>query len=113
MLLGQIVAQLSATWADALVIYGPLGVGWIAGAYLIDKLMKLHAIREDKMEQRELTRDKLIREVMHEQAEAQKELAHRVYSVSKGLVYIAATLGHDSLKNLAEKELAKMEAKER
>ena len=72
------LGQVSIGWADGLIIYGPLGVGWIGMAYFINALMKLHKTREDAMEVREGKRDNLIRETMHEQAEAYQKVAHKL-----------------------------------
>lgn len=104
------LGQITISWADGVIIYGPLGVGWIGMAYFINTLMRLHKAREEAMEVREGKRDSLIRETMHEQAQAYEKVAHRLGNVYRGMVYMAATYGEESLKKMAEGELARMES---
>lgn len=105
-----ILAEVVLTWEAGLVIYGPLGIGWIGMAYYINKLTALHKEREDRLMSASDERDSKFQEIMHEQAEAYKSMAHKISGVSKGMVFIAATYGDAALKALAQAELAKMEA---
>ena len=106
------VAQITLNWTDGLIIYGPLGIGWVGMAYFINKLMQLHADREKKMDAREDTRDTLLRETTHEQAEAYLKVAHKLENVYRGMVYMAAVAGDGSLREMAKGELSKMGGKE-
>jgi hypothetical protein len=106
----NLLGQITISWAEGVIIYGPLGVGWIGMAYFINKLIELHKAREASMEVREGKRDTLIRDTMREQAEAYVKVSHKLENVYRGMVYMAATVGHNSIKKMAEDELARMDA---
>ncbi len=103
-----LLAQVALNWTDGLLIYGPLGLGWMGMAYFINKLMAVHESREQKMMERSKQQDDLFRETMQGQAEAYNRMAHKVGSVSKAFIYVAATYGSESLKEMAKAELARM-----
>ncbi len=101
-------AQLVLNWKDGLIIYGPLGIGWVGMAYYISRLTVLHKEREDRLLEIARERDQKFQDIMHEQAEAYKSMAHRIGGVSKSFVFIAATYGDAALKAIAQAELARM-----
>ena len=103
-----LLAQVSLNWTDGLIIYGPLGVGWIGMSWFINKLITLNKEREAEMMKRELARDTLIRDTMSEQAKAYEKVAHAQRGVSKHMLFIVAATAHDSLKQLAEMELTRL-----
>ncbi len=105
-----LLAQVSLNWTDGLIIYGPLGIGWAGMAYFINKLMGLHEVREQKMMERAREQEKLFRETMTEMSDAYKSMSHKVGSVAKAFVFVAATYGSESLKATAKEELARMGA---
>jgi hypothetical protein len=104
----MILAQITLNWEAGLIIYGPLGIGWVGMAYYISRLTALHKEREDKLLEIARERDQKFQEIMDKQADAYKSMAHKISGVSKGMVFIAATYGDAALKALAQAELAKM-----
>ena len=104
----SLLAQVTLNWSDGLIIYGPLGVGWVGMSWFINKLIKLNREREDAMMAREQARDALIRDTMSEQARAYQKVAHAQRGVSKHMLFIVAATAHDSLKQLAELELTRL-----
>ena len=108
----MILAQIVLNWEAGIIIYGPLGVGWIGMAYYINKLTALHKEREDKLLGIAADRDRKFQEIMDKQADAYKSMAHKIGSVSKAFVFVAATYGDAALKAIAQAELSRMEGKE-
>ena len=104
----HLLAQVTLNWSDGLIIYGPLGVGWIGMSWFINKLIKLHRDREDAMMGREQARDSLIRDTMAEQAKAYEKVAHAQRGVSKHMLFVVAATADDNLKHLAEMELTRL-----
>ncbi len=96
--------------ADVVIIYGPLGVGWIGMAWFINKLIKIQTARENKAAAREEARDRLHREMMHEQAVAYQAVAHKLSGFARAMIYQAAAFGEETLKQMAKAELERMGA---
>lgn len=110
--LALIIAQINVSWSDGLIIYGPLGTGWIGMAYFINKLMALHKVREDAMTLRETEREAMHRDSIDKLTGAFHANAHKLNGVQKYLLFLATTHGDEKLSALAKSELARMEAKE-
>lgn len=105
-MLCAVIAQVNVSWSDGLIIYGPLGTGWIGMAYFIKKLMALHTAREDAMTAREQAREELYRDTIG----AYNKVAHKLSGVQKYILFLASIHGDKQLSDLAKAELRRMEA---
>lgn len=80
--------------------YGPLGVS----CWWLSRLV-------EKMREELAGRDALLREITDKNVQALKDLTHKISGLSRGLIYNAATHGPHGVKEMAQKELERMEAK--
>lgn len=109
MILAAVAQLVTPGWTEAIIYYGPLGVGWVFGARFIDKLIKAQKDRETATLKRDEARDKMILDIVTKQSDAYHSVAHKLSGVYKGLVYMAATSGKDTLANMAQRELERIE----
>jgi len=100
-ILAQIDIPIAGGWATVVFGYGPLGVS----CWWLSRLV-------EKMRVELQGRDILVREITDKQVEALAKVTHNIGSLSKALVYNAATHGGANIRHLAQKELARMTAKD-
>lgn len=102
-LFAQVASAATANWDALLFGWGPLGgISWWL-ARQNEKLRKENTAAQDSMRVREEARDKLIRETFH-------HMGREFSQLSRALIYNAAVHGHGTVKDMAERELARIDS---